>query len=59
MDFRKVTPDTINYVNNFVVLISKNDARSLVNGSLRAFLSKIVDTPVNGLLSLFCIDSGH
>jgi hypothetical protein len=40
-------------------LIFKNDARSFAMHSLCGFLSKIIDTPVNGRPSFFRIDSAH
>jgi hypothetical protein len=40
-------------------LIFKNDARSLQGESFRGSFSKIVHTPVNGIPSLFRIDSVH
>jgi hypothetical protein len=40
-------------------LIFKNDVTSKQGGSLCGTRSEIIDTPVNGRPSLFCIDSVH
>jgi hypothetical protein len=41
-----------------MLLIFKNDARSFARHYVTLF-QKIVETPINGRLSLFCIDSVH